>query len=274
MTDRIRGDRPERVRGDSKPDSNPNGNGESNGKDAKPPITRIPKYLADLNLTEKQFLFCIYYAETENGAKSARNAGYSPSGAGVIAHENLNKQNIREAIQRIRQSHINELEAIDAKMKVTTQNVLKHVASIAYFDPEWIYEEVEGIDLVTEGVWVDDDDESGKKHKEWRTYERKIHNPIRPISEWPEPARLALKKLEVNNDGKINKVEFYDKLEAERLLGSWLHDMFGRGKPTDDDDVEEAANKIQQMIRKISSSVPVGIRMKNALPAWMNEEKK
>lgn len=48
----------------------------------------------DVELTEKQSLFCLYYIRSFNATMSAIKAGYSKDTAYVIGHENLRKSKI------------------------------------------------------------------------------------------------------------------------------------------------------------------------------------
>lgn len=54
------------------------------------------------NLTPRQKLFCQYFVELGNGTQAAIKAGYKEKTAGWMASQNLQKQNIREEIERIK----------------------------------------------------------------------------------------------------------------------------------------------------------------------------
>lgn len=52
-------------------------------------------------LTAKQEAFCLYYAETHNGADSARRAGYSPKTAEPTASALLRNRKVAEKIKQL-----------------------------------------------------------------------------------------------------------------------------------------------------------------------------
>lgn len=52
-------------------------------------------------LTQRQRRFAKAYVKTGNGAKAARQAGYSPKAAKEIASENLTKPNVREFVDSL-----------------------------------------------------------------------------------------------------------------------------------------------------------------------------
>lgn len=56
-------------------------------------------HIDKFGLTPKQRLFCDYYLQCYNGAKSARDAGYSASCADVIAAENMVKPRIKQYLE-------------------------------------------------------------------------------------------------------------------------------------------------------------------------------
>lgn len=218
----------------------------------------IPSYLADLNLTEKQYLFCKYYIALDNGKQAAIKAGYSEVSAAVSASNMIELEKIQDALARIRNETITKYNEKHKQSEITSDNILAVLGGIALLDPLDIHEKEEGVRVVSKMIW----NEETQSHEE-RLYEEKIHNPILPIHEWPLEARRALKKLSVDpKTGRIVKVELYDRIDATRLLGAWLNDMFGRGKGEDETDLQDKANKLKSMIKAISDSVPTpGIRL-------------
>lgn len=60
------------------------------------------------SLTQRQIVFAREYAKHGNGAEAARRAGYSVRTARFIAHENLQKPNIIEAVSRERRNLFSE----------------------------------------------------------------------------------------------------------------------------------------------------------------------
>ena len=59
---------------------------------------KVEFFVESKKLTVKQQKFVENYAQTGNGAESARMAGYSANVAKVQAHENLTKPNIKSAL--------------------------------------------------------------------------------------------------------------------------------------------------------------------------------
>lgn len=87
-------------------------------------------------LTEKERLFCHQYIIDWNGARSAREAGYSEKTAKEIACENLTKPNIQQYIEFIKSNF--EKEAGISKLR--NLNELSKIAysSIAHLHNTWI----------------------------------------------------------------------------------------------------------------------------------------
>lgn len=85
-------------------------------------------------LTERQRRFVDAYADHGVGARAARQAGYSEDTAREIAHENLSKPHIVEAI-KIRRKELVE------QAGVRPDAVLRMIASIATFDVAEIFDD-------------------------------------------------------------------------------------------------------------------------------------
>lgn len=98
--------------------------------------------------TPKEELFCQrYIANYFNGAKSAREAGYSESVARETAHDLLTKAHI--------QKRINELRAeLIATFDLTKERLAQILMRIAEFDPRKLYDD---IGLLKEVADLDDD---------------------------------------------------------------------------------------------------------------------
>lgn len=78
-------------------------------------------------LTEKEEAFCQSYLIDFNGARAARDAGYSENSAKEIAAENLTKPHIQARIQQLR----NEM---GDKFNITRERIAQEYARIAFFD--------------------------------------------------------------------------------------------------------------------------------------------
>lgn len=87
-------------------------------------------------LTEKERLFCHQYIIDWNGARSAREAGYSEKSCRQIADQNLSKLHIQQYISFIK----NNLEEESGITKLKALNELKKIAfsSIAHLHNTWI----------------------------------------------------------------------------------------------------------------------------------------
>ena len=87
-------------------------------------------------LTEKERIFCHQYITDWNGARAAREAGYSENTCYVIASENLTKPYIQQYIEFIR----NNLEEETGLSKIKVLNELSKIAfsSIAQLYNTWI----------------------------------------------------------------------------------------------------------------------------------------
>ena len=67
--------------------------------------------MADKKLTTKEQLFVMEYLACANGAEAARRAGYSENCAKEIAHENLTKPHLQEAIEAKRAEQLGDIES-------------------------------------------------------------------------------------------------------------------------------------------------------------------
>lgn len=96
-------------------------------------------------LTEKERLFCHQYIIDWNGARSARDAGYSEKTANEIAHQNLTKLHIQQYIEFIK----NDFEKEAGISKLKQLNELSKIAysSIAHLHNTWI--ELKEFELLT-----------------------------------------------------------------------------------------------------------------------------
>ena len=80
-------------------------------------------------LTDKQKLFCKYYLRDFNGAKAARDAGYSKKTADRIADQNLGKLEIQKEIAK-------QVKEINQEAKVEAIDVVKELAKIGFIKAE------------------------------------------------------------------------------------------------------------------------------------------
>ena len=76
-------------------------------------------------LTAKEEMFCLEYITDFNGARAARDAGYSENSDDEIACENLRKPHIRDRIKELLTDRIGSLE-------LTAERAGKEIAAIAY----------------------------------------------------------------------------------------------------------------------------------------------
>ena len=98
-------------------------------------------------LTEKERIFCHQYIIDWNGARSAREAGYSEKTCYVIASENLTKPHIKQYIDFIKDDY--EKEAGISKLKNLHELAKIAYSSIDHLHDTWI-EKKEFEDLVKE----------------------------------------------------------------------------------------------------------------------------
>jgi phage terminase small subunit len=92
--------------------------------------------MADVELTEKQRIFCKEYILDWNGARAARVAGYSENTAAVIASENLTKPYIQAYIKDL-QADIEKVAGI-SRLRVINEHIKLAFSSIAHLHNTWI----------------------------------------------------------------------------------------------------------------------------------------
>lgn len=80
-----------------------------------------------MTLNDKQARFVAEYGVDQNGTQAAIRAGYSPKTARSIAHENLTKPDIREAIAEAEAERFQRLD-------ITADRVLEEMARLAFSD--------------------------------------------------------------------------------------------------------------------------------------------
>jgi phage terminase small subunit len=98
-------------------------------------------------LTEKEELFCQGYLIDFNGARAAREAGYSADSARQIATENLSKPHIQDRIQELRQG-------IGKKFNITLDRIAQEYGKMAFGDIRKIFKDDGSLLLPSE--WDDD----------------------------------------------------------------------------------------------------------------------
>ena len=80
-------------------------------------------------LTHKQQLFIKHYVISGNGAESAVKAGYSPKSAKTIAAHLIEKDNLRQLIEK-------ERVILKDKLSITNEEIVQGLASIAKNEEE------------------------------------------------------------------------------------------------------------------------------------------
>lgn len=104
-------------------------------------------------LTPKQELFCQEYVKDFNGARAARDAGYSEKTAAVIAHELLRKRKINRRISFAKQELLDRTEIDRDWILDRMRRMLDtDVRDIAEWGPETREEAKDGVIIVTPGV--------------------------------------------------------------------------------------------------------------------------
>jgi phage terminase small subunit len=158
-------------------------------------------------LTEKEELFCQAYLIDFNGAKAARDAGYSENSAREIASQNLSKLHIK--------NRINELRLEMSKgFNVTRERIAQELALIAFGDTKIVFNE-DGT-LKTPDQWTDEGRlvssyeesitefgsvETGgtKKTKKIRLWEKtKAIEQLSRLMGYNEPEKLLLSGVKIN----------------------------------------------------------------------------
>lgn len=107
-----------------------------------------PATKKEKTLTEKEELFCQGYLIDFNGARAAREAGYSEDSAKQIAAENLTKPYIRARIEEIRAE-------MGKTFNITRERIAQEYARLAFFDIRKIHTTDGGIKPITQ---LDDDE--------------------------------------------------------------------------------------------------------------------
>lgn len=80
-------------------------------------------------LKERQQRFVDYYIQSDNGAESARKAGYAPNSARVTAAQLLANPNVQEAIRE-------RLKQLESERIAKTEEILRHITSTMRGDVE------------------------------------------------------------------------------------------------------------------------------------------
>ena len=151
-------------------------------------------------LTAKQERFVQEIVAGENGAESARRAGYAEASANVQASQNLSKPNIAEAVARSRQE-------VAKRAGITQERLFKEMAGIAFSDIR------ELLRVESDGTLV-----------------------FRKIEDIPASAWAAIKEVTAfrlpDGGGMGVKFQLWDKVKALALLGKWLLDETDPADPS------------------------------------------
>ena len=150
-------------------------------------------------LTAQQERFVQEIVAGENGAESARRAGYAEASANVQASQNLSKPNIAEAVARSRHE-------VAERAGITQERLFKEMAGIAFSDIR------ELLRVESDGTLV-----------------------FRKIEDIPASAWAAIKEVTAfrlpDGGGMGVKFQLWDKVKALALLGNWLLDETDPSKP-------------------------------------------
>lgn len=151
-------------------------------------------------LTNKKYLFCIYYLKDYNATQAAIKAKYSAKTAAQAATRLLRNVQVQQALAELK----NE---ISQKVELTVERILLELMRIAFADLTQVF------------------DESGN---------------VKPWQEIPEDVRRCITGIDVQelysdqeNIGKIKRVKFASKEKALELLGKYK-DMFVEKLQVDD----------------------------------------
>jgi phage terminase small subunit len=131
----------------------------------------------DQQLTEKEEAFCQQYLIDFNGARAAREAGYSVDSAREIAHQNLSKLHIQARIAQLR-------EATGKAFNITRERIAQELALIAFGDTKVLYDENGRLktpeNWSEEGRLVSSYEETvttgGEEGREWEKKSRKVRS--------------------------------------------------------------------------------------------------
>ena len=162
------------------------------------------------DLTEKEELFCQSYLIDFNGARAARDAGYSVESAKEIASQNLTKIHIQARINELRQQ-------MGKAFNVTRERIAQELARIGFLDIRNIFDE--NGSLKSPENWSDDEaaaiagleseqlfefDEDGNKN--WTGYLKKVKlsdkraalDSLSKLMGYNEPDKLLLSGVKIN----------------------------------------------------------------------------
>lgn len=114
-------------------------------------------------LTDKQKFFCKEYIKDFNGARAARDSGYSVKTADRIASENLGKLEIQKEVSRL-------MEKRTERTEISADRVVQELAKIGFsdefniegFDRLDMKDKIKAIELLGRHVGAFNNDESGK----------------------------------------------------------------------------------------------------------------
>lgn len=158
-------------------------------------------------LTKKECIFCHQYIIDWNGARSAREAGYSEKTCAVIASENLTKPYINQYIDFIK----NDFEKEAGISKLRQLNELKLIAysSIEHLHETWIkFEDYEKIKKDNPGILRAIEGTESKT--EFRTVEKSV----------VEIKYIKLKLYpKISAITEINKMQGYYEAEKINISG-------------------------------------------------------
>ena len=151
-------------------------------------------------LTEKERIFCHQYIIDWNGARSAREAGYSEKTCAVIASENLTKPYINQYIDFIKNDF--EKEAGISKLKQLNELYKIAYSSIAHLHNTWI--ELKDFESLT------DDQKAGIESIETKTENRTVDESL-----------IEIKYVKIKLYSKTTAIEQINKMmgynEPEKL---------------------------------------------------------
>lgn len=164
-------------------------------------------------LTQKQKIFIKEYLLDHNATAAAKRSGYSPKNADKIGAQLLGKTRVSEAINT-------EFAARMKKLEIKSENILKELSKIAFFDI------VEILDFTSDGDFT-----------------------VKPIRLWSEAARACIKSISSGKNGP--NIQFYNKVDALEMLGAHLR-MWN--KPGEESQ-EEQAQKRSDMLERIKKII-------------------
>ncbi len=133
-------------------------------------------------LNDRQSRFVEEYLVDLNATQAAIRAGYAKGSADVTANRLLGNKSVREEIERRK-------AARSVETGITANQVLKELASIAFLDPDSIF------------------DFSGNEVA------------YRPANQIPEAARRAIAGFRYSKDGVLQEIKLWSKEKALELIG-------------------------------------------------------